>query len=137
MIIGHVDSGKSTLSGQILHNLGHVSNQQVRANERKAETNNKTGFHLAYIMDETEEEQERGVTIELTTRHFSTPNRNFTLLDAPGHRDFIANMITGASQANVSILCIDLQPAQFERGWEVDGGTTREHALLARSLGVT
>lgn len=88
-------------------------------------------------MDDTEEEQERGVTIEVTTRHFSTPNRNFTLLDAPGHRDFIANMITGASQANVSILCIDLQPAQFERGWEVAGGTTREHALLARSLGVT
>ncbi len=91
-------------------------------------------------MDDTEEEQERGVTIEVTTRYFSTPNRNFTILDAPGHRDFIANMITGAAQANCGLLVIDVQISQFERGWEVretNQGTTREHALLARSLGVT
>ena len=88
-------------------------------------------------MDETEEEQERGVTIEVTTRYFSTPNRNFTILDAPGHRDFIANMITGAAQANCAMLVIDCQPSQFERGWEGNRATTKEHALLARSLGVT
>mmetsp|Transcript_22469 Transcript_22469/g.30065 ORF Transcript_22469/g.30065 Transcript_22469/m.30065 type:complete len:315 (+) Transcript_22469:750-1694(+) len=90
-------------------------------------------------MDETQEEQERGVTIEVTTRHFTTPNRKFSILDAPGHRDFIANMITGASQANCGILVIDVQPQAFERGWEIGEkqGTTREHAVLARSLGVT
>ena len=88
-------------------------------------------------MDDTEEEQERGVTIEVTTRNFSTPNRNFTILDAPGHRDFIANMITGAAQANCGILVIDVAQTQFERGWEAHKGTTKEHAMLARSLGVT
>ena len=111
----------------------------LRANERKAEINNKTGFALAYMMDDTEEEQERGVTIEVATRYFSTPNRNFTILDAPGHRDFIANMITGAAQANCGLLLIDVGYSQFERGWQTSSqqsGTTREHALLARSLGV-
>ena len=137
VIIGHVDSGKSTLSGMILHKLGHVSNHQVHALKRKTEANNKAGFEFAYIMDETEEEQERGVTIEVTTRYFSTPNRNYTLLDAPGHRDFIANMITGAAQANCGILVIDTKPSQFERGWEGARATCKEHAMLARSLGVT
>ena len=139
VIIGHVDSGKSTLSGQILLKNGVVTQRELRANERKAEINNKNGFALAYMMDETEEEQERGVTIEVTTRHFVTANRNFTILDAPGHRDFIANMITGAAQANCSLLLIDSGYSQFERGWEQgnQSGTTREHAVLARSLGVT
>ena len=89
-------------------------------------------------MDETEEEQERGVTIEVTTKYFQTPNRNFTILDAPGHRDFIQNMITGAAQANCGLLIIDTKPKAFESGWNIEYhlATTREHALLARSLGV-
>ena len=88
-------------------------------------------------MDETEEEQQRGVTINVTTKFFQTKNRSFTILDAPGHRDFIANMITGAAQANCGILVIDSQPQAFERGWQGYQGTTKEHAILARSLGVT
>lgn len=88
-------------------------------------------------MDETEEEQRRGVTIEVTTKFFNTPHRNFTILDAPGHRDFVANMITGAAQANCGILVLDCLTTAFERGWTGFQGTTKEHAILARSLGVT
>ena len=111
----------------------------MRQNVKKAEQYNKTSFEYAFVMDETEEEQKRGVTIDVTTRHFSTPNRNFAILDAPGHRDFVANMITGASQANCGVLVIDAKPGAFESGWNVKGyaGTTREHATLARGLGVT
>ena len=100
----------------------------LRANERKAEINNKTGFALAYMMDDTEEEQERGVTIEVATRYFSTPNRNFTILDAPGHRDFIANMITGAAQMDGAILVCGATDGPMPQ--------TREHILLCRQVGV-
>ena len=139
VIIGHVDSGKSTLTGHLLYELGHVTKQQMRANEKKAEEYNKASFEFAFIMDETEEERKRGVTIDVTTRHFSTENRNFVILDAPGHRDFVANMITGAAQASCGILVIDCGPGAFESGWNIKGysGTTKEHASLARGLGVT
>jgi elongation factor 1 alpha-like protein len=109
----------------------------LRKNEKLSEEHGKAGFHFAYIMDETDEERMRGVTIEVTTRFFSTKNRDFTILDAPGHRDFIANMIVGAANANAAILVIDGITTAFERGWEGNHGTTKEHALLARSVGVT
>ena len=89
-------------------------------------------------MDETPEEQERGVTIEVTTKFFKTANRDFTIMDAPGHRDFIGNMITGVAQANCGILVIDSAPGAFERSWDVsEWATCKEHAILARSMGVT
>ena len=118
VIIGHVDSGKSTLTGHLLYKLGLVSEKQLRTNVKKAEENSKADFAFAYVMDESEEEQKRGVTIDGTTRYFKTPNRNFVVLDAPGHRDFVVNMITGAAQANAAILCIDCQKGAFERGWK-------------------
>lgn len=118
VIIGHVDSGKSTLTGHLLYKLGLVSEKQLRTNVKKAEENSKADFAFAYVMDESEEEQKRGVTIDVTTRYFKTPNRNFVVLDAPGHRDFVVNMITGAAQANAAILCIDCQKGAFERGWK-------------------
>jgi len=86
-------------------------------------------------MDELDEERERGVTIEVTTRYFSTENRQYTILDAPGHRDFISNMITGASNASVAMLVIDCCPGGFERGWQGYQATCQEHATLARTLG--
>ena len=136
VIIGHVDSGKSTLTGHILYKLGHVSKQNLRKNEKLSETNGKNGFQFAYVMDETEEERERGVTIEVTSRFFSTKNRDFTILDAPGHRDYITNMICGAANANAAILVIDAVASAFERGWDGYHATTKEHAILARSQGI-
>ena len=87
-------------------------------------------------MDETEEEQKRGVTIECTTKSFRTPNRVYSILDAPGHRDFVSNMISGAAQANCAILVVDCMSSQFERGWDGYSGTYKEHVSLAKGLGV-
>lgn len=109
----------------------------MRKNEKLTEQYNKASFEFAFIMDELEEERARGVTIEVTTRFFQTPHRNFTILDAPGHKDFIANMITGAAQASCGILVVDAAPGGFERSWDGLHTTAKEHAILARSLGVT
>jgi translation elongation factor EF-1alpha len=105
------------MTGHILYKAGLVKNQDVRKNAKDAEIYKKAGFEFAFIMDETDEERERGVTIELTTRYFNTKNRNFTILDAPGHREFVSNMITGAAQANCGILVLDSKKSAFEAGW--------------------
>ena len=139
VIIGHVDSGKSTLTGHLLYKLEVVKEQEMWKMNKLCDQNNKASFQFAYIMDELEEERERGVTIELTTRFFKTPNRDFTILDAPGHRDFIANMITGSTQASCAVLVLDATKNAFESGWDAVGGlcTTKEHAILARCLGIS
>ncbi|XP_071119825.1 HBS1-like protein isoform X1 [Haliotis cracherodii] len=135
VVIGHVDAGKSTLMGHLLYQLGSVHRKVMHKYEQESKKLGKGSFAFAWVLDETEEERTRGVTMDVAQTKFQTPKKTVTLLDAPGHKDFIPNMITGAAQADVAILVINATKGEFETGFET-GGQTREHALLARSLGV-
>ena len=135
VIIGHVDAGKSTLMGHLLIDLGEVDKHLLKKSEKLASEYGKASFQYAFIMDEDEEERRRGITINTATANFKTKNKNFTIIDAPGHVDFISNMISGASQAECAVLVVDANKGAFERGFQ--NGNTKDHAIIARSLGVT
>ncbi|CEG35157.1 translation elongation factor 1 [Plasmopara halstedii] len=135
VLIGHVDAGKSTLSGNLLYLMDMVDKRTIERYEREAKQRNRDSWFLAYIMDTGEEERAKGKTVEVGRAHFETETRRFTILDAPGHKSYVPNMIQGASQADVGLLVISARKGEFETGFE-RGGQTREHAMLAKTLGI-
>lgn len=128
VFIGHVDSGKSTTVGRILYETGAISEQTLNKLKDEAAKVGKATFEFAFIMDALKEERERGVTIDISHREFETPKYYCTIIDAPGHRDFVKNMITGASQADAAVLQVSVKDGIQPQ--------TKEHAFLAKVLGI-
>ncbi|KAK7320152.1 hypothetical protein RJT34_04886 [Clitoria ternatea] len=135
VFIGHVDAGKSTTGGQILFLSGQVDERTIQKYEKEAKDKSRESWYMAYIMDTNEEERVKGKTVEVGRAHFETETTRFTILDAPGHKSYVPNMISGASQADIGVLVISARKGEFETGYE-RGGQTREHVQLAKTLGV-
>ncbi|KAK2985749.1 hypothetical protein RJ640_005449 [Escallonia rubra] len=136
VFIGHVDAGKSTTGGQILFLSGQVDDRTIQKYEKEAKEKSRESWYMAYIMDTNEEERVKGKTVEVGRAHFETETSRFTILDAPGHKSYVPNMISGASQADIGVLVISARKGEFETGYE-RGGQTREHVQLAKTLGVS
>jgi len=135
VVIGHVDSGKSTTTGHLIYKCGGIDKRTIEKFEKEAKEMGKASFKYAWVLDKLKAERERGITIDIALWKFESPKYYFTIIDAPGHRDFIKNMITGTSQADCAILVIASPTGEFEAGISKNG-QTREHALLAYTLGV-
>jgi len=128
VFIGHVDHGKSTTVGRLLFDSKNIDEQTMRKLKEKAQELGKSGFEFAFVMDNLKEERERGVTIDLAHKKFETPKYYFTIIDAPGHKDFIKNMITGAAQADAGVVVVAANDGVMAQ--------TKEHIFLSRTLGV-
>jgi len=135
VVIGHVDSGKSTTTGHLIYKCGGIDKRTIEKFEKEAKEMGKASFKYAWVLDKLKAERERGITIDIALWKFESPKYYFTIIDAPGHRDFIKNMITGTSQADCAVLIIAAGQGEFEAGISKNG-QTREHALLAYTLGV-
>ena len=135
IFMGHVDAGKSTMGGNLLYLTGSVDKRTVEKYEREAKDAGRQGWYLSWVMDTNKEERNDGKTIEVGRAYFETEKRRYSLLDAPGHKMYVSEMIGGASQADVGILVISARKGEYETGFE-KGGQTREHSLLAKTQGV-
>jgi len=135
VVIGHVDSGKSTTTGHLIYKCGGIDKRTIEKFEKEAQEMGKGSFKYAWVLDKLKAERERGITIDIALWKFETPKYYVTIIDAPGHRDFIKNMITGTSQADCGVLIVAAGVGEFEAGISKNG-QTREHALLAYTLGV-
>ncbi|XP_073173519.1 elongation factor 1-alpha, oocyte form isoform X2 [Lepidochelys kempii] len=135
VVIGHVDSGKSTTTGHLIYKCGGIDKRTIEKFEKEAAEMGKGSFKYAWVLDKLKAERERGITIDISLWKFETTKYYITIIDAPGHRDFIKNMITGTSQADCAVLIVAAGVGEFEAGISKNG-QTREHALLAYTLGV-
>ncbi|RLF02623.1 MAG: translation elongation factor EF-1 subunit alpha [Thermoprotei archaeon] len=135
VVIGHVDHGKSTTMGHLLYLLGQVDDRKMKEIEEMAKKMGKETWKWAWILDKYKEERERGLTIDLAYLKFESKKYSFTLIDAPGHRDFVKNMITGASQADAALLVVSAKTGEYEAGVSA-AGQTREHIFLAKTMGI-
>ena len=135
VVIGHVDSGKSTTTGHLIYKCGGIDKRQIEKYEQEAKDMGKSSFKYAWVMDKLKAERERGITIDIALWKFESKDKHFTIIDAPGHKDFVKNMITGTSQADVAVLVVAAGSGEFEAGFSKDG-STREHPMLAFTLGV-
>ncbi|CAK85070.1 unnamed protein product (macronuclear) [Paramecium tetraurelia] len=135
VVIGHVDSGKSTTTGHLIYKLGGIDERTIKKYEEDATRIGKGSFKYAWVLDNLKDERERGITIDISLWKFETNKYYYTVIDAPGHRDFIKNMITGTTQADIAMIMIAATAGEFEVGIS-QNGQTKEHILLAYTLGV-
>jgi peptide chain release factor subunit 3 len=135
VFIGHVDAGKSTISGNLMYLMGVVDARTIEKYKAEAKEKGRDSWWLAYVMDVSDEEKAKGKTVEVGRAQFDTPTKKYTIFDAPGHKNYVPNMIMGAALADIGGLVISARKGEFEAGFEKDG-QTREHAQLAKSLGV-
>ena len=135
VFIGHVDAGKSTICGNLMYLMGVVDTRTIEKYKQEAKNKGRDSWWLAYVMDVSDDEKAKGKTVEVGRATFDTKTKKYTIFDAPGHKNYVPNMIMGAACADVGGLVISARKGEFEAGFEKDG-QTREHVQLAKSLGV-